>query len=77
MPVLSTELVVTAVELVEPGGVGVCAGIDRRRRSALAELLQLRFQVGLEPGSVFALERAQLLEPAFQHRALLDRKSVV
>src|SRR5271166_6642864 len=60
---------VTPIELVEP--TRIRAGIDRRRRSALAELFQLRFQVGLEAGPVFALERAQLLEPAFQHRALL------
>ena len=63
-------LVIAPVELVESAG-GVGAGVDGSRRSALAEFLKLRFQVGLQAGAVFALERAQLLEAAFEHGALL------
>src|ERR1700756_1990269 len=56
----SSGLVITPVELVEP--TGVRTGINRCRRSALAEFLKLGFQVGLEPGPVLALECTQLLE---------------
>jgi hypothetical protein len=71
MPVAEAGLVSTPIELVEAAGVVGRARVDRRRRPTLAKLLELRLQVGLETGPVFALEGAQLFEPAFQHGALL------
>src|SRR5580700_6948242 len=71
MPVAATGLVRTPIELVEPCGVVGGAGIDRRSRPTLAELFELRLEVGLEPGAVLAFEGAQLLEPTFENRALL------
>src|ERR1700743_2354140 len=66
-----TGLVVTPIELVEPRSVVGGAGIDRRSRPTLSELLELRLEVGLEPGAVLAFEGAQLLEPSLENRPLL------
>ena len=71
MPVSPTGLVITPIELVEPCGVVGGAGIDRRSRPTLSELLELRLEVGLEPGAVLAFEGAQLLEPTLENRPLL------
>src|SRR6476661_5899464 len=42
--------------------------VRRRGRTPFAQVPQLRLEVGLEPGAVLALERAQLVDLLLEHR---------
>src|SRR5690606_10941852 len=49
------------------GGTAVgerLAAVHRNRRTAVLQFFELRFQVGLQPHPVLALERLELLDPA-------------